>query len=289
LDSRPATRLLDRRQFARAASSGIALFAIPGWFAACARTRATVTTKGPEPSESRPQLVLHVPDDKGGRRRLGQLFGIFLVRGEPAELAPLATCELACATTAELADRGEDLSAVKALLKTPEHGAVAALSGEFPFEGPVEWETDPYGLAFAESVRKNLAWMAAQLARALGPGSAAFEDGLARERAAGLGFDASETPSAERASSAPCHALAAAAANPATREAWNLELTNFAVNRWFDAAPRGSSWATNRGCVEVIESRRRDEQLSTKCGMGHVPPIAQRFLHLFSAEELAGG
>lgn len=234
-------------------------------------------------------LVLHVADDEGRRRRLGQLFGVFLLRGEPADLAPLATCELACATTAELAGCGEDLSKLKALLKTSEHGEVVALSGEFPFEEPSDQDSDPYGLAFAESVRKNLAWMAAQLAKVLGPGSAAFEAGLARERAAGLGFDASATPSPGRASSAPCHALAAAAANPATREAWNLELTNFAVNRWFDAAPRGSSWATNRGCVEVIESRRRDEQLSTKCGMGHVPPIAQRFLYLFSAEELRGG
>jgi hypothetical protein len=90
-------------------------------------------------------------------------------------------------------------------------------------------------------------------------------------------------------SSAPCHALAAAQANPSTRQAWHHALATFAVHRWLDEAPAGSSWATTFGCAETIEKPLREEQVSIRCGMGHVPALGRRFLHLFSVEELHGG
>jgi hypothetical protein len=289
LDSRRDPNQLDRRHFARAASSGLALFAIPGWFAACARPRPAVGLPAPGPDENRPRLLLHVSNDEARRWRLGQVFGIFLMRGAPEELAPLATCELRCATTTDLEAWGVDLTEAHAILDVRGQAPAIALRGNFPNEDYDSSAFEPDDRRYAERVHGNHRWIAAQLAQALGPGSPAFERGLARERAAGLGFDANASPSPERVSSAPCHSLAAAQANPSTREAWHKALATFAVDRWLDEAPAGSSWATTYGCAETLEKPLHEEQLSIRCGMGHVPAMGRRFLHLFSVEELHGG
>ncbi|MCY3003759.1 MAG: hypothetical protein NTV21_18335 [Planctomycetota bacterium] len=292
MDPRPATRQFDRRQFARAASSGLALFAIPGWFAACARTETGTNEPAVDVADGRPLLVLHVADDAQRRWQLGFWFGNFLLHGEPAELAPLATCDLACATTKELEDCGLDLQGVDAILKLPGEAPVVALAGKYPDDEP-DWmyrpgEGDP-NARLAQAMRLNHAWMAAQLAKVLGAGSLAFERGLARERAARRGFDSAEAPSAERARSAPCHALAAAAIDVARRDEWVKELATYAVHRWSDEGPSGSSWATNLGCGDNLERPLSADNYGIDCGMGYIPEIGQRFLHLFSAEELANG
>jgi hypothetical protein len=289
---------LDRRQFARAASSGIALFAIPGWFAACARTKALAVEPPPDVPDARPLLVLHVSDDLERRWRLGEIFGLFLMHGRDAELAALATCDLACATTAELKDCGLDLAQVHALVLAPGAQPAVALEGEFPFEDihadpedelAFEWSKENLDKLMRANAEANYAWIAEQLGRALGPGSVAFEFGcrLERQRHGELGDGA--TPTLERALARPFLALERAERLPEQRAEWQRALAGVTRERWVRASPKGSSWANAGFCgrrYENLPSAAR--QVSRMCGMAQTPEYTRRFLYLFTADERAG-
>ena len=43
----------------------------------------------------------------------------------------------------------------------------------------------------------------------------------------------------------------------------------------------GSHWAISGGCGVSIEDWSGDDRVMIGCGMGHVPPRSQRFLHFF--------
>jgi hypothetical protein len=95
---------LDRRQVVRASAAGLALFALPGMFAARARAeRGQVAEPEPERREwARFVLALHASEDLGQRMELGECFGSFLLHAEDEQLAPLAVCDIVSATTDEM-------------------------------------------------------------------------------------------------------------------------------------------------------------------------------------------
>lgn len=288
-------RHLDRRQFARAASSGLALFAIPGWFAACARTERSPV----QPSE-RPVLVLRVHDDVSLRRQLGESFGLYLIHGTDEQLAWLATCDLACATTDELESHGLDLTGVHALLLCPGAAPRVVLCGEFPsvrLEGEAQearaptpmWGSPEENQLLRSRAEADYAWIAEQLVEALGPGSSAFEWGCARDRRAAGELPTGATPTFTRALETPFLALEQAARSSARRAAWNAELASVVHERWRSTAPQGSSWSSYSGCgIEFENLPAASEALAVACGMGHVPEYSRRFLYLFNADERAG-
>ncbi|MCY3003755.1 MAG: hypothetical protein NTV21_18315 [Planctomycetota bacterium] len=275
---------LDRRQFARAASSSLALFAIPGWFAACQRAEQGSADGGAGAAGEGVKLVLHVEKDVGRREKLGELFGSFLMKARIEAQAPLATCEISCATTEELGELGIALEGVPAVLVVP---------GMKPFAAVVELEEPnaQKARAIAEMeydmrLRSEHEQLAAQLSRALGPGSAALNYGIERERAQSGVLAAGSDPSAELARTRPCQALRAASQEAEQRDAWLLQLALVVRDRWTKHAPAGSVWAEDRGCGVSYELPDGTQRVGALCGMGDVPELAQRFLHFFSSEEL---
>jgi hypothetical protein len=286
---------LNRRQFARAASSGLALFAIPGWFAACQRADSSQVGQL-EPGE-RPRLVLHVPDDEARRDTLGLLLGLFLMHGDDAELAWLAACDIECATTLQLDYRGFDLSRVHALLFVPGEPPVVALEGNFPFEDlyavpdderNVEWSNQLLDKRLRTRTTANNTWIAAQLAKVLGPGSRAFELGCARERERFGELPVGQQPSFECALSTPFLSADKAAQRPSQSVEWSGALASVVRERWRSISPKGSSWAGSHGCGLDLETPPPSRELLLyACGMGHSPEFTRRFLYLFTADERA--
>lgn len=277
---------LDRRQFARAASSGLALFAIPGWFAACQRAEQGSEKGGGGVGGGGVRLVLHVEKDLERRERLGDLFGSFLMKARIEEQAPLATCEIACATTEELAGLGIELDGVLAVLMVPGKKPIAALAelvepGTQDADGSAEVDYDV-------SMRSDHERLAAQLARALGPGSAALDYGVEREHARLGALPAGSDPSVELARTRPCQALRAAQRDPEQREAWLLQLALVVRDRWTRQAPAGSTWVERHGCGLEWGQPNPNEALGALCGMGDVPEYAKRFLHFYSGDEPTG-
>jgi hypothetical protein len=294
---------LDRRQFARAASSGIALFVVPGWFAACQRARDSERTSfGPG---ERPLLLLHVSDDWQRRDQLGEVFGVFLLNASDEELALLATCDIACATTAELERAGVESANVHAVLQAPGEPALAAIAGEIPFpvynpyvfrlgEPQPEPITESFDDWIVPRVAVNHAWLSAQLARALGPGSRAFELGLARDAVARGPVSADVAPTSERATATPCLAFEQAQRHPEHRSEWLLLLATQVRDRWSVVGPPGSGWARGGGCGEELELPSpapswqvgpRLPSLMVGCGQAYIPEISRRFLR-FHCESL---
>lgn len=272
------------------------MFAIPGWFAACARTGSSAVA--PVELGERPRLVLHVSDDQARRLRLGEHLGLFLMHGRDDELAWLAACELACATTSELKDCGLDLARVHAVLFVPGEQPIAALEGSFPVEDiyaappgerTIEFDPERLDRRLRPRAEANHAWIASQLAKSLGPGSRAFESGCARERAAQGSLPVDQRPSNACALATPFLALEQAARMPDRRAEWESLLADVVRERWTKASPEGSSWGTRGGCeVEYENPPPKFQQINIACGIGFTPEYSRRFLRLFSAAELAG-
>lgn len=291
---RPDPRL-DRRQFVSVAASGLALFVIPGWFAACSRTGSSPV--GQLEAGDKPRLVLHAPDEGARREILGLLLGLFLMHGDDAELAWLAGCDIECATTLQLDYRGFDLGKVHAVLFVPGEPPVVALEGSFPFEDlyaategePTrEWSSATMNAQLRARTKANNAWIAAQLAKVLGPGSRAFELGCARERERSGDLPVGQQPSFECALATPFLSIAQSARQPTQSVEWSGALASVVRERWRTISPQGSSWAKSGGCGLNLETPPPSRELvAYACGMGHSPEFTQRFLYLFSADERA--
>lgn len=201
----------------------------------------------------RPLLLLHASDDVRLRAELEETFERFLRNAAEEELALLATCEVECVTGRRLAKLGLDPEGVQIVLLEPGEPAVVLIRGRIPQPGGA---TAPSVLAANDgqpvSARERLArhsrvsteFLAQHLARALGPGSAAFARGCARELAlfdegmTGTGAFASEVPLHWRAESAPFHLALQATHDAEARSA----LAEYARERWYWGELKGSRW-----------------------------------------------
>lgn len=173
-------------------------------------------------------------------------------------MALLATCDIACATTAELERAGVESANVHAVLQAPGEPALAAIAGEIPFpvynpyvfrlgEPQPEPITESFDDWIVPRVAVNHAWLSAQLARALGPASRAFELGLARDAVARGPVSADVAPASERATATPCLAFEQAQRHPEHRSEWLLLLATQVRDRGRGGPARLGPWRRMRG------------------------------------------
>lgn len=282
---------MNRRQVVRAASVGFVALAIPGWFAACARRDGD---SGPNPPPEVPnptgrsRLLLHVEQDDRQAYDLGMLVGTFLMHAPDDEIAPLATVDLACATTSEikkLAPQLEGLPRTLAAIVTPSGTFEGVVSGDPPPNRSNGYDVD----VATASVRAQHTWFAQQLARGLGTDAETLKRRAAAERAVIGSSPEAEMSKLEYARRWPNHARWIAECEPEQRAEWIAALAAVARERWKMDAPTGSTWAKSTGCgIECEKPAKGRENLGVLCGMGFTPPISQRFLHFYTAEEMRG-
>lgn len=119
-----------------------------------------------DPSK-RPQLVIVVPADDGQKYRRGEMWGEYLNHGEAAQLAPLSSVDVSCATMAELGPLAKDVKGEPLAIVFDRDGSVRALEAKVPeysqrFDAE-SWKKDD---AIAD---KRIAAMAKMVAGALPP------------------------------------------------------------------------------------------------------------------------
>ncbi len=90
------------------------------------------TSSRPIDPSRRPQLVIVVPADDAQKYRRGELWGEYLNHGLPAQIAPLATVDVSCATMKELGALAHDIKGEPLALLFERDGSVRALDASYP-------------------------------------------------------------------------------------------------------------------------------------------------------------
>jgi hypothetical protein len=80
----------------------------------------------------RPQLVIVVPADDGQKYRRGEQWGEYLNHGTDAQIAPLVSVDVSCATMAELGALAKDVKGEPLALLFAKDGSVRALDAKLP-------------------------------------------------------------------------------------------------------------------------------------------------------------
>jgi hypothetical protein len=298
---------MNRRVFLASAGATAALAACPLWIrrafaSACngdpigSGTRALLRSYRAAAEMGKPLLVLVIPADANEVWDRGATFGALLNHASPAQLAPLALVEVACATMSDVrklapAPSGEPLCVLVETDQTPPR--MYALDAALPSR------TVPEGISLRwtevlaredEVVDRQIAVLGALLHDAIAPDARTI---AARARLAIARLGDAERARIEQALAARAElpladvdraaALVAAGMERAsTNERARREtmLASAAAARLRDRPPRGSRWAHSSGCGTTIEGEE-DESIAIGCGMGHVPRKSQRFLYLY--------
>ncbi len=247
-------------------------------------------------------LVLIVPALEPGaaerRRQRARSWGALLLHGSEPLRARLSTCELACATEADLrarlarapADLGDDSFAV---LVEPGDGAATALNLA---PEPAPETLRGHGEASTRNAKETvilearLRRQSRQLQECLHPSvdEPAVIERRARANAAarGVALSAPNAPvDPELALSAPAVALHAAQHSLAKR-GWQAALAARLGLRVGAVGPLGARWAHPGGCGAgpTVEGET-PRSFGFGCGMAHTPTIAWRFLHFYTEPE----
>ena len=275
----------------QAAGLGLAALAVPGWIA-FQRSEADGLPRGPledawqvARERGRPLFVLLAERNGASDHTIGLLLGTFLLHASAEQLAPLATCEIACATTNELNRLAPHFSprAVRAVVLWPDDTVTCAVSGTPPELVWPNWDDESND--HVDSLRAQHAWLSEQL-------TAAFEaDPFLAQRLARIELErkgaapASAPPSIDFARDWPCAAFLRSRREPEGRADWEQALASAARERWSVEAPAGSTWARSGGCGVLYEHPPRRELGVISCGMGLVHPFSNRFLHFYTAAE----
>ena len=262
----------------------------------------------------KPLLILLIPDDdfQEGYAR-GHAWGELLNHGAPAQLAPLALCEIVAARYAAVARwlPGEVPTDTTALLIDP-----TSLHSRRGVKGPIQRLPEIAGPRLqkagetwadrqareAQSVEDRIDHVAEELAKLI------KAEGEQLDRYARL----SEVALSER--SDPINAALARGAVPAAAQidAGAALVMRAAVEAKGDLratliealaqsvharlkdhhTPAGVLWAKSTGCGTRVEyppkeadSPFQGRNMAVGCGMGHVPAKSQRFLHFYVDEE----
>lgn len=281
---------LDRRELVRASAAGLALFALPGMFAARARAE-NVQAAGAEADRSRWRylLVLHASEDRSQRADLGECFGSFLLHAEDEQLAPLAVCDIVSATTDEMLGLPWPGAPVHAVLLEPAGKVLPALIGDLWQSsgiGPSRRLTDEEVEARYRAVHASIA---GQLARVIPGERAALEAWAARERAELGKLPNPTSPKLANARRFPWQARLCVLDMPNRRKAWLQALAQSVRDRWGPLAPAGSVWGRRGGCGTWFHGGPEISGGGAgPCGTGFVPEVSASFLHFYRSEELAG-
>lgn len=281
---------LDRRELVRASAAGLALFALPGMFAARARAEKAQVAQPREREGTRFVLVLHASEDLGQRMELGECFGSFLLHAEDEQLAPLAVCDITSATTEEMLGLPWPGAPVQAVLLEPAGKALPALIGDL-------WRSSGIGQSrrltdeeVEACYRAVHASIAGQLARVIPGERAALEAWAARERAELGKLPNPTSPKLANARRFPWQARLCMLDMPNRRKAWLQVLAQSVRDRWESRAPVGAVWGWHGGCWGPV-FKGPPEMANNgggPCGTGYVPELSARFLHFYREEELVG-
>ena len=95
----------------------------------------STSTKHIDPSR-RPQLVIVVPADDNEKNTRGAAWGEYLNHGEAAQIAPLASVDVSCATIAELGALAKNVKGEPMALLFARDGSVRALDVKLPQIAP---------------------------------------------------------------------------------------------------------------------------------------------------------
>jgi hypothetical protein len=292
-----------RRAFLRAATAGATVAATwPAWLQSAFAHQDEVPADVTDPlgaisqgfrraqRAGKPLLVLVIPADDRHKWDRGRAFGELLNHGGDAVMQELALVELVCAP----------MAAVRELVPhTPARPADPAMilietdalpAGVQVLDAPLASQPQSFEDADDERpVDARIATLSRLLHGAVAPDAETLQRRAAQTRAS-LGAAAiaevdrklaagSLTP--ELADRAAAHVLASGAPRGKARAAWQRAVAAGAVARILRHRIPGSHWASSAGCGTEIEEWRGDDNVMIGCGMGHVPPRSQRFLHFF--------
>lgn len=258
----------------------------------------------------KPLLVFIIPSEgksaEAQKYLRGQALGAWLNHGTPAQLWPLALCEVVCATIGAVrslvpsAGLGDPLMVLVETATLP--ATVTRLDVqlvEMPRERAISrgkmvpWEElrkqedariDANIQLISELVRRGVAPDAATLHKRVAQAESAL--GVAAQ--AGLGAvaelrsAAKLTPEQLEAADHAAALLAESAARlpePEQKSRWEL-LHAVVTARVLSRKVPGSHWAKSSGCGTDIEDVPTNAMIG--CGMGHVPQKSARFLYFFA-------
>jgi hypothetical protein len=237
----------------------------------------------------KPLIVIVIPESDEDKWERGAAFGEWINHGGAEQLAPLALCEVVCATKRELSRRFPSVTGEPYMALALPGGRVREL-----------WvKPRPYvlerGRAPGEEERitaERIAALAGALAQALDEERPLLVE---RARAALGGLDAATVDERLEAGELPSPALvdrgaalvaeAAATSGGEARARLIGALAKLAMARLRDRAPEGSHWAHASICgYDTVEELPDDDAGDTiiGCGMGHVPAKGSRFLYFYA-------
>lgn len=241
---------MNRRSFLGAAAAGLSLAAAPAWireaFAGIPSSKSMVFDAYRRARRAhRPLLIFVIPADPAACWPRGQALGAFLTHGSDAQLAPLASCEVVCATAAHIHDLVPKAPAGEPLALLVDTRAVPATVRVIEVQ-----LADP--LAAMRGARDSDSWDEA-------------------ERRANEVVEQNN----ERIAVAFRDALGAADPKLAAKVRARLS----------DHEVPGSRWANAGGCGMSFEHPTKEEEeneAGIACGMGFVPEKSRRFLFLLA-------
>jgi hypothetical protein len=298
---------MKRRTFLRAASAGVAVVSTwPAWLrSAFAQAEsealpADISDHVGAVSEGfrraqragKPLLVLVIPADDAVKWQRGTAFGELLNHGGPAVMLDLALAELVCApmvAVRKLVPQTPPRPAdpLMVLVETDAVPARVSMLDAPLASDPLGRREDADGDA---AVDARIATLRRLIHRALSPSSEALTRRASQTRAS-LGAAALAELDRALAAGSLTPALAdRAAALVLEAEQGHERLAASRRHALVEGASAriqgrripGSHWATSGGCGIQIEDYSRDDHVAYGCGMGHVPPRSQRFLHFFA-------
>lgn len=294
---------MNRRTFLRATVLGSALTTAPGWFAKAWAAPSDGTLRifdayRRAKRQHRALLVFVVPDDRAERYARGGGLGAYLNHASDHQLAPLALCEIVCATMEEL----HSLSPAKyvnepsfVLIETVV-GPAKARHARITFKSTRDIYAAAFGAEVTDSsntspVDENTDNIAKAIRQLVMPKNSVSPSMLKGRDAAAeklLLRSIANTPGNVDLSHVDRNAAglmqAALKIVGVRRAAIMAALAASAVVRIRDKPVAGARWAQASGCGpslyedEKDDERARARSLRVLCGMGHIPEKSGRFL-----------
>jgi hypothetical protein len=315
-------QLVDRRNFLQRTGIGLAAVSLPGWLQACRQESASAPGEpqaNPAPTgasgqvsssisalealtvatkRGRPLLVFIVPLDPRARFERGELVGVYLNRADEAGMADLASCEIWCATSAEMRTQlastpDVDDSALAVLIET-DGSTSSVVKGPTPQDLPADSAQRSLESAQAEAATARNAVVYARLHEVIAPNAATMKR---RARAAcsavfpdrNLMDDESarrELPDAQFAELVPAWVRwCAEDADASSRKEWMKLLGKRAETRWRDTPPPRARWAKAGLCGGPEIEGDSTSGSRVACGMGFTSEYSARFLVFFTEEK----
>jgi hypothetical protein len=243
-----------------------------------------------------PLLVLVIPRDDQQKSERGALWGAFLNFGSSRQLAPLAQCEVVCATADELhklvpnAGKGEPLAVLveTSALPATTQGVrvklepIASTNSDWyamdaELDAMIDAQTARVARALEHAIVPN-----AELAARRANESAAVHGhaDAAKKLVATIASGGAVKSEQVDAYSAEIMQALLAATDRKARRRMSAQLGKVVRRELKDQRVPGSRWANGGGCGVDIEGE--DSNIAIGCGMGHAPEKSQRFLYFFA-------